>query len=108
MTPKRFCSHGKRIYNWYIISGPLWIVGDTEKTTSLDETLSKCSSFGGSIPTPSNNKDIQQYLTLLKNFDKMFIGIKDNDNDQNSLTYLNGAFTSTFNLRNRYFSGLYH
>ena len=64
-----------------------------KKVLKMEDAVSKCSSFGGSLPTPSSNQDVQQYLNLLPNVGfGFYIGIEDKANDRNSLTYFNGEF----------------
>ena len=58
----------------------------------IQSVISVCASFGGSLPTPSNNRNVQEYIKLVPNVSKYYLGIEDKDNDRTSLTYLNGKF----------------
>ena len=69
--------------------GPRLFVFDKHKITDISDAKTTCM---GSIVTPVNIKHMNLLLGAMKlaGVSKVFVGIKDKENNKNKLTYLDG------------------
>ena len=76
---------------FHTILGPRHLVFLTDKYT-FDKGVSRCSDLGGVLAAPTSNAELSAYIALMKemSIEYIWVGIKDDGNTVQTMTYLNG------------------